>query len=428
MLDNTSDYKSIVCYAILILIIILLQKKNLIGLTFSWSFTSYSLGGGEVFGLPFARLFLPLLYLVTFYLISAPSNPKINKTSPSFFNLLLIVILVKILLDSLVYGIDEFRQESLIIGFHVIVLSLFIFNKNIEINGYRRTVKDFVVTGLLIHGIISVILFYPIWQNQLIPALGFGHRITIFKQDTINSAKPFFFFIIFLISAINLKIIKSNYTNYLLIIPAIFCVIIIFLNGTRQYLVAILFIYILPLIKFNLKSILILCFLIPFLQGFLNVVFEKYSDLSGVGRLSSEELYYEKENGRIIIWEKGLNSMLSKNPALGLGFRNYGELTGTFDPNSDRIVIRKDNAHGFFQEVFIEHGIIIGILLLISFIYTLLKFRIYLSSELPTYNAIMVVLLAFFITSLFSGSILNGFGYFLFAIFTYHAPKLVAIK
>lgn len=428
MLDNTSDFKSLICYLILLLVFYSIYKKNYIILTYSWSFTSYSLGGGDVFGLPFVRYYLPLLYIITFYFLILPNKPQSENKKFDFFNILLFIILLKIVLDSLVFGIDEFRAESLIIAFHVIILSFYIFHKSFDVNGYRKTVNDFVVSGLLVHGIISVVLFYPISQTQLLPALGFGHRITIFNQDTINSAKPFFFYIVFLLAGMHLKLISAKYLKYFTIVIAIFCLIIVLLNGSRQYSIALLFVVIIPFLKFNIRTILLTVFFIVFLPLFLNFIIRSYSETAIVERFSRDELYRENEEGRSAIWEKGFNQMFSENPILGLGFRNFGEVGDVSDPNSSTVVIRKDNAHGFFQEVFIEHGVVLGILLLVSVFYTIFKFRVYSQNDLSEFNAIFLVLIAFFVTSFFSGSFLNGVGYFYLGVFIYHIPKLNITK
>lgn len=428
MLDNTSDFKSLICYIILVIILYFLQKKNFLVLTFSWSFTSYSLGGGEVFGLPFARFYILLLYIVTLYFLIIPNRPQTEKKKFGFYNMLLVFILIKILLDSLIYGFDEFRSEGLIIAFHVIFLSFYIFHKSFEFNGYRKTLYDFIVSGLTVHGIISVVLFFPILQDQFFSALGFGHRITIFNQDTINSGKPFFLYIIFLLAALRLKLIKSKYLIYLAIIASVFCFLIVFLNGTRQYFIALLLIFIFPLIKFKLKNILITSLLVVIIPLFTDFFLENYSDLGVIARFSTDEIRNEKDEGRSKIWADGIGRMISENPILGLGFRNYGEIIDVSAPNSPIIVLRKDNAHGFFQEVFIEHGVIIGILLLSSFFFTLFKFRSYSENNLAYFNAIYTIMLSFFVTSLFSGSFLNGIGYFYLGIFAYHIPKLKSTK
>lgn len=423
MFDNTNEFKSIICYIILLLIVYFINKKNYIVLTFSWSFTSFSLGGGLVFGLPFARYYLSLLYIFTLYFFIKSINLEKSGKKVDFFGILLITILIKIVLDTLVYGIDEFRAESLIFGFHVIILSIYVFHKSFVNNGYEKTLKDFILSGLLIHGIISIVLFYPIFQNQLIPAIGLGHRISIFKQDTINSGKPFFFYIIFLLAAINMKLIQVKFLRYLASIIGVFCLIILILNGTRAFPIALFCVVVFPLLKFNIRTIGITSVLLIYLPVLFSSIEDNYGDLIIVQRFSADHLNSEKTEGREAIWKRGFSLMVSENPILGLGFRNFGEVGDVSDPDNPNVVIRKDNAHGFFQEVFIEHGIILGVLLLLSFFYTLYRLRVYSGKDSPTFKAIFIVLISFFITNLFSGSFLNAIGYFYLGLFLYHIPK-----
>jgi hypothetical protein len=425
MFDNTNEFKSIICYIILLLIVYFINKKNYTVLTFSWSFTSFSLGGGLVFGLPFARYYLSLLYIFTLYLFIKSINLNLEKSGKKvdFFGILLLTILIKILLDTLVYGIDEFRAESLIIGFHVIILSIYVFHNSFVNNGYEKTLKDFILSGLLIHGIISIVLFYPIFQNQLIPALGLGHRITIFEQDTINSAKPFFFYIVFLLAAIKMKLVQIKFLKFLASIIGVFCLIILILNGTRAFPIALFFVVVFPLLKFNYRTIGITSVLLICLPILYNSIEDNYGDLTIVQRFSADHLNNERTEGREEIWKRGFSLMFSENPILGLGFRNFGEVGDVSDPQSSNVVIRKDNAHGFYQEVFIEHGIILGLLLLLSFFYTLYKLRVYSGKDSPTFKAIFIVLISFAVTSLFSGSFLNSIGYFYLGLFLYHIPK-----
>jgi hypothetical protein len=423
MLDNTSDFKSLICYIILLLIFIAVRKKNYLILTFSWSFTSYSLGGGDVFGLPFARHYLLLLYIFTFYFLISPNKPPIGNKKFGFFNILLFIILFKIVLDSLVYGFDDFRSETLVIGFHVLILSMYIFHKSFELFGFEKTIKDFVWSGLFIHGIISVILFYSIFQNQLIPALGVGHRITIFNQDTINSAKPFYFYIVFLLAAIQHKFINKKYLIVFAYVIAVLCLIVVILNGSRQYIIGLFFVVIFPLIKLNVKTSIIIGLTIIMLPILSSIIENNFSDLAIIERFSGDELSREQEDGRSAIWEKGFNQMFSESPIWGLGFRNFGTIHDASNPDSPTVVIRKDNAHGFFQEVFIEHGVILGILLSISFLFSFFKLRTYLVNN-SMFNSIFIILIGFIIPNFFTGYILSSMGYYFLGLFLYNYPKL----
>ncbi len=364
------------------------------------------------------------MYLLSFYFLIMPKkeNQVINKLD--LFSKLLFIVLFKILLDSLVFGIDEFRSETLAIGFHVVILSMYIFHKSFELNGFEKTIKDFVLSGLFIHGIIAVILFYPIFLNQLIPALGLGHRITIFNQDTINSAKPFYFYIIFLFAALQLKLISKRYLIVIASVIGFICFIITLLNGSRQYAIGLAIVAIFPFIKLNLKTYIISGILIVILPFASTIIENNFSDLAIIERFSSDELERENEDGRSSIWKTGFNRMFDENPIWGLGFRNFGIVDDVSDPNSLTVVIRKDNAHGFFQEVFIEHGVILGLLLFISFLFSFFELRSYLVNNNSLFNSIFIILIGFIIPNFFTGYIMSSMGYYFLGLFLYNFPKL----
>jgi hypothetical protein len=424
MLDNTSDYRSLICYALLLIILFLFKHKNYIVFTFSWSFISFSLGGGQVFGFPFSRFYLVLLYFVTFYFILTSKTKYFHSNKMSLFSKVLLLIILKIIMDTFVYGTNQFRVEILVIAFHVLFLSGYIFQTCFRLNGFEKTVKDFIVASVLIHGVISVILFVPLFQNQVIPALGLGHRITIFNQDTINSARPFYLFIIFLLSAFHLKLIKNKYLKIIVTVIGMTCFFIIFLNGSRQYVIALGILLVFPIIKFNVKTFLFAGVAIVMITPFLNFVNNKFADISVVERFSSDQIERENDEGRSAIWKKGFSEMLSENPILGLGFRNFGNKIINYSADNQNFTIKKDNAHGFFQEVFIEHGVILGILILISFIFSFFELRIKLSYNNSLLNSIITLLLGFIIPNFFTGYIMSSMGFYLLGLFLYNYPKL----
>ena len=424
MLDNTSDFKSLICFLILIIVIYSLYKKNYIILTFSWSFTSYSLGGGDVLGIPFARYYLGLLYLFFLYFLLLPNNKLRDNRKLNAFSLLLIIIIIKIIIESLIEGINEFRSETLIIAFHVIFLSLYIFQKSFDYNGFNKTINDFILSGLFLHGTISIILFYPIFQNQFLPALGFGHRITIFNQDTINSAKPFYFYIIFLLAAIHLKLISKKYLIIIASVIGLICLLITLLNGSRQFAIGLAIVAIFPYIKLNLKTYIISGILLIILPFASTIIENNFSNIAIIERFSNDEIERENEEGRSSIWKTGFNRMFDENPILGLGFRNYGIVDDVSDANNPNVVIRKDNAHGFFQEVFIEHGVILGLLLLLSFLFSFFELRSYLVSNISLFNSIYITLIGFIIPNFFTGYIMSSMGYYFLGLFLYNYPKL----
>jgi O-antigen ligase len=196
------------------------------------------------------------------------------------------------------------------------------------------------------------------------------------------------------------------------------------LNGSRQYAIGLAIVAIFPFIKLNLKTYIISGILIVILPFASTIIENNFSDLAIIERFSSDELERENEDGRSSIWKTGFNRMFDENPIWGLGFRNFGIVDDVSDPNSLTVVIRKDNAHGFFQEVFIEHGVILGLLLFISFLFSFFELRSYLVNNNSLFNSIFIILIGFIIPNFFTGYIMSSMGYYFLGLFLYNFPKL----
>ena len=191
----------------------------------------------------------------------------------------------------------------------------------------------------------------------------------------------------------------------------------------RQYVIALGILLVFPIIKLNVKTFLFAGVAIVMISPFLNFVNNKFADISVVERFSSDQIERENDEGRTAIWKKGFSEMLSENPILGLGFRNFGNEIINYSEDNINFTIKKDNAHGFFQEVFIEHGVILGILILISFIFSFFELRINLSNN-SLLNPIITLLLGFIIPNFFTGYIMSSMGFYLLGLFLYNYPKL----
>ena len=95
-----------------------------------------------------------------------------------------------------------------------------------------------------------------------------------------------------------------------------------------------------------------------------------YSEAQIADRVTSDNLAMEVSVGRVSIWKDAFLTAVD-NPIFGVGFRNFGDEYLAIAPDTGVILHHRSNAHGFFQEVFVEHGLFFGFALFTSWLFSL---------------------------------------------------------
>lgn len=418
-LDNTLDYRVFsATFCLLAIAYLIIARKNFTAAAHSWALFAFDLGGERLLGVSFAILYSLISYYVIFELLVRNAKQRKTKKKRSRTLPLIIVlgiVLVKIVVDSFAYGFDIYRTQVLYASQFYLIIPLIILVLYFKLYGILKALKDFIISGTILFTLILLPLLPSIFLTQFIPSITEGHRITIFNIDTINSCRLFVYCALF--AYCSYFFTKKRSIRLFLVGLMVLSIILIILNGTRQYLLAVIVAAVLANIRtLNLKQITFIVILAATGFYFYNTS-ETIQNIELVNRVSSNSIQKEESENRGLIWATNFKRMLDESPLIGLGFRNSGQEITMTDSETKQEVKAKDNAHGFFQEVFVEHGVILGLLLTITFINAFLVLRKKLQRyDTVTKKVIVSTCIIFILPLFFSGSVLNGFGIFYFAL------------
>jgi O-antigen ligase len=192
---------------------------------------------------------------------------------------------------------------------------------------------------------------------------------------------------------------------------------LLLLNGTRQLMLscmigfALVVFYYLGRLRLGLVPVI---FVMALVAGF---VVKRSAETVFADRVAGTALQHELSLSRGAIWADAFEQMRAR-PLFGVGFRNYGAYNLAYNEETGQIVESKDNAHGYFQEVFVEHGIVLGMAALIASLggLLLLLYRAVLSRNEFLHG------LAFLNVVLFPPVLFSG------AIYSVQAPYILAVS
>src|SRR5579863_7336475 len=117
-LDTTLDYRVFsAAFCLLAIIYLIIARKNFTAAAHSWALFAFNLGLEKLLGVSFAILYTLIAYYIIFDLVirNAKSANQIKQKKSRVLPLAIVlaIILLKILLDSFIYGFDSFRIESI---------------------------------------------------------------------------------------------------------------------------------------------------------------------------------------------------------------------------------------------------------------------------------------------------------------------------
>lgn len=418
-LDTTLDYRVFsATFCLLAVIYLIVARKNFTAAAHSWALFAFDLGGQKLLGVSFAIVYTLIAYFIIFELLvrNATKRNKVKlKTKILPIVIILAIILLKIGADCFIYGLDSYRFEALYASQFSLIIPIVILSLSIKLNGILKTLKDFIISGTILFIMVLLPLLPSIFATQFIPSISESYRITIFDIDTINSCRLFIYCAVF--AYCSYLLIKNKTVRLFLVALIVINILLIILNGTRQYLLAVIAVgFFCNIRTLNLKQIALVVILVIAGAYFYNNS-TVIQNIELVNRVSSNSLQKEGTESRGLIWLTDFKKMFDENPVMGLGFRNSGEEMVMVNNTTQQETKTKDNAHGFFQEVFVEHGVILGILLMIASLHAFLVLRKKLRNYGEVTRKIVISTCIMLILPLFlSGAVLNGFGVFYFAL------------
>ena len=334
----------------------------------------------------------------------------------TFYAVVLAGIWLKIFFDCFIYGLDDYRMDSLKIAVYTVFLPSGILLFSMAMDGIDAAVKGMIV-GFCVFPIAHLLpLIYPMIIEDRIAEAIFGEsRLTTYALDTINGGRMFFFGSLGFMLAGSTVFFKNRLKLAFLATALVFFILVL-LNGTRQYAGAILAAYVAVLLVLGqtrqgivagmLLSLTILAYA---LRGF-------YSEAQVTDRVSGENLSIEVSEGRGRIWSEAFAETV-QSPLLGVGFRNFGEELSTLSPETGEVYFSRNTAHGFFQEVFVEHGVGFGLTLLLAWLWVVWQaVRRRTAPDYVTRVVAIVALLALAVPETLSAAVFNAFAFHMLAV------------
>jgi O-antigen ligase len=330
-----------------------------------------------------------------------------------------LIISAKIVIETVIYGIDASRKTDLRSGlteaaFPVVVMLL------AEIHvGPARTSRD-LLAGMITFPVLMVAGYLPfaLKHNLLRAAWDGSAPFSFGMADTINSARVLAYGLIASLLIFSIQRKRRAAVGFLAAGITFCFVMLILLSGNRQYLLAVLgflplWAFLLPLPKrwrwFG-GIALLGC------SAILLFVLVTASEFLLKERITSSALDSEILDLRGPIWSNAYHAVL-EHPVLGTGFKNFGEEYVVEDTSGDYVIIR-DSAHGAFQDVFTEHGILLGIAFLVGCIQLIILSWRYIEREpkISAEKALALGLIALMLTLPFSCGFLTATPVFILLI------------
>jgi len=335
------------------------------------------------------------------------------RTGTPFYAVMLLLLWLKILYDCFLFGFDDYRIGALKMGVYQTLLPSAIGFLSLAVRGTMQT-RNALILGLVALPCAYVLpLVYPmIVEERLTGAITGASRLTTYAQDTINGGRMIYFGCIgFLCAGVAIRhvvVLRSLSLGFALVF-----FVLALLNGTRQFLLAVVLCFVGTLFLLGRsREVIGVALLIGVGIGVYGLG-ELFTEASVSERVGAESLRIEVTSSRGAIWSEAF-ATARQFPVLGVGFRNYGEEVEHLSLESGEIVLARDSAHGFLQDVTVEHGFFLSGGLFASWLW--LTGRCWRARVLQTNRLLLLLLVVLVVPEFFSGASFNAFGFHLVAL------------
>jgi hypothetical protein len=334
----------------------------------------------------------------------------LTRTPLAWFAGVCLIISFKIVVETMIYGLDASRAANLTVGLTSMVFPCVTLILSELFVGTKRSARDLHL-GMVTFPVLMMVGYLPFafTEGQLEAAFSGLRQLTIGSSDSINSASVFTYGAIgtILLWTFRRKSSRPVALAACLIPVAVGFIVLLLLTGTRQYMLGM--IGFLLLWGFAVQSarawqllatlVVLACFGV-FLSNLVNTHGYALKE-----RLSGDKL---ATDGRLDIWTDVLESIVA-HPALGTGFKNFGEECEISDKYGT-VIVSRNSAHGVWQDVFAEHGVPLGLAFLAGCIHMVVRSWMVIRrmGRSLAENALILGLLALLLPRLFSGGFLNS--------------------
>lgn len=338
-----------------------------------------------------------------------------------WFTGLCLLVLLKILIETVVYGLDSARAASLEVGLAQCVFPLSVVLLALARDGREATARD-LLTGMIVFPVLMVAGYLPFAiEEGLMQATWFGtERFQFGPADPINTARVLTYGVLALLMWLSARRRYSLPLQVGIAALASAMLVLLLLTGTRQFVLAVAWIPVVWTWSGTRVTLLRRAGQALVILGLLGTAFWVVSERSLVfgERVSTTALSTEMATGRGVVWTEALQALL-EHPVLGAGFKNFGEdkFVGVGRFGADVVV--RTSAHGVLQDVFTEHGLLLGILFVVGVVQLLARIWMHLREEraFTAERAVTILLLMLLTPLLFSGTFLNATPLFLLLVF-----------
>ncbi|QYM77517.1 O-antigen ligase family protein [Horticoccus luteus] len=427
---NTLDFSfapiaAILCFAVYFWLL----WKFPTGIVFI-GFTTYGIAWTTFGGFNYARIvfFLQLASAAyfTFQVLKTKGTERLFQfltSKYSFFLWFIVLVWIKVAFDLLYFGLDDFRVSALKIAAQTIFLPWIVFFIAAVGTDPWRFASGIMI-GMVAFALAFVLPTVPgmIMEGRLLSAVFGIDRLTIYNMDTIGGGRFFFMGAVGSLALLTGGGLRRVWVVSLTVLCGTFFLLLL-LNGTRQFIIG------------TIIATLMCSYSLFRTRGLLRfAVFAVAASVIGyfaygifqsaeVGeRFSGEDLSRELAVSRGAIWSRALDAGLAK-PFVGEGFRRFGDVVMTPSQTGEEdLVADLSGAHGFFQDIWAEHGAVWGgvgfVIFLFSIRHMLKRVRV---EEHSVIWALYAVLIAMVVPLFMSGSIYSSGAMYLFASSMYIA-------
>jgi hypothetical protein len=275
---------------------------------------------------------------------------------------LLVVVSIKAGVDTFTLGLDQYREAAWKRMFISVALPTAVAVAGFILRPTRDYLEDFFKATLLLFGIWIVTGLAAALQHD--PASLFltgERRLQLHNNDTINTVRPVPMFMIAMcwlaLPHQGKKWVPIGYAGMFI------SVLIVILSGTRQVAISCVLIALLFLLMRGQGRIAggILFFALA-----AYIPYSQLRESSLFARVGTEGM---TDYGRIDIWTSAYRGVM-ESPLTGLGFREWGDVIVGWDKGTGLPIDNKDTAHGLFQDIAVDHGLILGFAFLVAYLLT----------------------------------------------------------
>jgi hypothetical protein len=395
------------------------------GLTFL-GMTANGIAATRIFGITYVMIAFALQVIAVlrlFYLASSTHGTKrfwdFLTSRYSAFLWFSILIWLKIGVECAFTGFDVFRSDAIKVAANTVFLPSLIFLFSLVSMPPSRFIRGLFL-GMILFSMAYVIPTLPgmIIEGRFLAAIIGIERLTTYNVDTIGGAR---FFFLGSIGAIGLlgSGLSDRKLHVVSFVVLCFLSVLLMLNGTRQYFAGVS-VAVLGMMWIGVKSRMWKVIITLGVFGLASYgLFDILEPYEVARRISREEMGRELRESRGVIWMDVLKTGI-ENPITGTGFRRYGNIDMVQGQEAGSMAVVLSGAHGFFQDVWAEHGMLLAIVGLVCLISVYVQvFKVFHPQIHRPLFVFYIMMIAMMTPLLFSGAVFTGMPMYLSALALY---------